>query len=392
MSRPEKHALLSASGAHKWLHCTPSARLEEQFPETQSGYADEGRLAHEIAELKVRKAFLEPMGTRTFNSRLKKLQDNPLYQDEMLRYTDDYLDYILSVVHSFGSRPYIAAETRLDFSHIVPEGFGTADCIIIGGDTMHVIDFKYGKGVPVSSEGNPQMLLYALGALRAYSILYDIHRVIPTVFQPRIENNSSWELSVDELTARGESIKPIAQAAWDGSGECASGEWCRFCRAKALCRARSDFNTALDEFHQMKPPIISNEEVGNILQRGRQLAAWLSDLEDYALSACLAGDLIPGWKAVEGRSVRQFSDQDAAFGILKASGYDEALLYERKPITLAATEKLLGKKTFTELLAEKIVTPPGKPALAPETDKREAITNKTTAAEDFKDNGGNENA
>ena len=393
---PTGHALLSASGAHRWLTCTPSARLEETLPESTSDYANEGRLAHEIAELKLRKAFVEPMGARTFNSRLKKLQEDPLYQEEMLRYTDSYLEYLMQVVHSYEFRPYIAAEKQLNYSSIAPEGFGTGDCIIIGGETLHVIDFKYGKGVPVSAVGNPQMMLYALGAISEYDILYNVLKVKMTIMQPRLDSTSEYEISKDELLQWGESIKPKALAAWDGTGEFIPGEHCRFCRAKAQCRARCDVHTALEDFGRMLPPLISNEEVGQILKRAQQLAAWAKDLEDYALTECLSGNEIPGWKAVEGRSVRQFIDADAAFSAVKAAGYDETLLYERKPLTLASIEKLLGKPSFKEILSEHINSPPGKPTLAPESDKREAVTAKTTAAEDFventkNENGGNEN-
>ncbi|NLO92467.1 MAG: DUF2800 domain-containing protein [Elusimicrobia bacterium] len=378
------HALLSASGAHKWLKCTPSARLEETLPEGTSEYAEEGRLAHEIAELKLRKQFIEPMGMRTFNSRLKKLQANPLYKDEMLHHTDAYLEYVSSITHSFTSPPYVAVEKQLDFSEYVPEGFGTGDCIIIHGDTLHVIDFKYGKGVPVSAEMNPQMQLYALGACAAYSFLYPIANVKLAIVQPRVGEPSEWELPASDLLAWGESVKPVARKAFAGEGDYVSGDHCRFCRARALCRARAEFNTALEEYHQMKPPLISNEEVGAILVRAQNLAKWVKDLEDYALSECLKGNEMPGWKAVEGRSSRQYVDQDEAFKLLIASGIDEALLYQRVPLTLPKVEELLGRKTYTELLVNTghVKTEPGKPTLAPISDKREAIS-RTSATEDF---------
>jgi hypothetical protein len=211
------------------------------------------------------------------------------------------------------------------------------------------------------------------------------------IVQPRLDSISEYSITVEELLAWGESIKPIAQEAFNGKGDFQPGEHCRFCRAKARCRARSEFNTSLEEFHMMKPPLISNEEVGNILVRAQNLAKWVTDLEEYALSECLNGNVIPGWKAVEGRSVRQFTNQDEAFAILKANGIDEAMLYERKPLTLAATEKLLGKAKFNELLVSFISTPPGKPALAPLNDKRESIT-RPSAIDDFKlINGGNDN-
>jgi hypothetical protein len=369
-----EHALLSASGSARWLACTPSARLEAQFPETTSEYAEEGILAHEIAELKLRKAFTEPMGPRKFNNRIKKFKENPLYQDEMLKHTDTYLDYVSGIVHEYAIRPYVAVEKKLDYSAYVPEGFGTGDCIIIGGDTLHVIDFKYGKGVPVSAETNPQMMLYALGAYSAYSFLYPIEKVVMSIVQPRLDSISEFSMPVDDLLYWAtNTVMGAAEKAFKGEGDFVPGEHCRFCRAKSLCRARSEFNTAIEDKYPNKPPLLSNDEVGQLLIKARDLAKWVKDLEEYALAECLAGSEIPGWKAVEGRSVRQFTDIDAAFKILTGEGYDEAVLYERKPITLSATEKLVGKKKFNELLASFIYKPPGKPTLVPESDKREPI-------------------
>ena len=380
---PGEHALLSASGAHRWLHCTPSARLEEQFPDKGSDYAAEGSLAHKLAELKLRKHFTT-IKPSTFKKELKAIQDDLLYKPEMNGYTDAYLDYIKDVTALYPSRPYIAIEQRLDFSHIVPEGFGTGDCIIIGGDTITVIDFKYGQGVPVSPEHNPQMMLYAAGALNTFSLLYSINKVKTAIFQPRIDNISEWETTADEINAWGESIKPAAQAAINGEGEYCAGDWCRFCRAKNLCRARAVFSQEpYEKFNGFTPPLISAEDVGKILSRADVIKKWVADLEEWALSELLNGGEVPGWKAVEGRSNRQFEDTDKAFEAVKADGYDEAVLYERKPITLTAVEKLLGKKKFEEILAPFTIKPSGKPTLAPESDKREAITVKVSAEEAF---------
>lgn len=380
------HALLSASGASKWLNCAPSARLEETFQDTQSEYAAEGSLAHEVAELKLRKYFLEPIGPRKFNNQIKKFKENPLWDDEILKHTDVYLEYVQSIAHQYNSSPYVAVEKKILYDMYVPEGFGTGDCILIGGNTLHVIDFKYGKGVPVPAEDNSQMKLYALGAYAEYSFLYNIETIKLVIIQPRLNNISEYELSAADLLEWGESIKPIAEKAFKGEGEFISGEHCRFCRAKSLCRARSEFNISLEEFNQMKPPLISNEEVGQILEKAQNLAKWVKDLEDYALSACLQGEIIPGWKAVEGRGSRQYTDIDVAFEDLKSEGIDEALLYERKPLTVPALEKVLGKKQYRELLEGKghVKSEPGKPTLVRESDKRESITNKVTPEEAFK--------
>jgi len=360
------------------------------MPDSTSAYAAEGTLAHGIAELKLRKQFLN-LPTRAFNSALKKLQEDALYQDEMLRHTDTYVDYVSQLVHGHKCPPYITAEKRLDFSRWVPEGFGTGDCIVIGGETINVIDFKYGKGVPVSAEENPQMMLYALGALEAYSVLYDIKFAKVIIVQPRLDTVSEWTTSVANLLTWAHNfVAPKAQLAFGGQGDYAPGDHCRFCRAKAVCRVRAENHTALEDFKAMRPPLLSNEEVGQLLERARDLAKWVADLEEYALTECLAGRGVDGWKAVEGRSSRQFVNLDNAFELLKKNGVEEAVLYERRPITLAATERLLGKAKFRDLLSAHVITPPGKPTLVPVTDKREPIT-RASAIDDFKsETGGTE--
>jgi len=243
--------------------------------------------------------------------------------------------------------------------------------------------------VRVSGEGNPQMRLYALGALQEYGFLYPITEIHTAIVQPRLESISEETISVDELLAWGESIKPIAEMAYRGEGEFNAGEHCRFCRAKSVCRARSEQYLALEAFGQAKPPLITDSEVGEILRRAKALAEWVTDLEEYALQQCLAGNQIPGWKAVEGRGSRQYVDLDAAFKALIDAGVDEAVLYERKPLSVAQLEKVLGKAQYRQLLEEPglVRKEPGKPTLVPESDKRPAITAKITAQEAF---GGDE--
>lgn len=374
-----EHALLSASAAHRWLTCTRAPRLEETLPETRSEYADEGRLAHTIAELRLRKQYT-PMKKSEFEKKLNELKSDPLFTNEMMNYIDVYVDYINSITYSFTNQPYIAIEKRLDYSDYAPEGFGTGDCIIINNNELYIIDFKYGKGVPVSAEKNPQMMLYALGAYSESSFLFNIEKVTMVIVQPRLDNISESTISIDELLAWGESIRPIAQKAYNGEGEFVIGEHCRFCRAKALCRARAEFNASIDT--SKSPELLSDEEIGLILTKAQDLKAWVSDLEEYALGAILNGKMIPGWKVVEGRSTRQFADTDKAFEILKQNGIDEAMLYERKPITLTNVEKLLGKAKFNELLKEYVTKSEGKPTLVPESDKREPLK-RPTAQDDF---------
>ncbi|OEH53017.1 hypothetical protein AQ616_18440 [Oceanobacillus sp. E9] len=380
------HALLSASSAVRWLACTPSARLEEQFEDKGSPYAAEGTLAHEIAELKLRKYYTEAMAKSTFTRRLNKLKKQEHYQEEMLKHTDTYLEYLQEITLAMDSVPYVAIEKKVDFSSYVPEGFGTADCIIISKNTLYVNDFKYGKGVQVSAEDNPQMKLYALGAYLEYSFLYPIEKVHMSIVQPRLNSISEYEITIQELLQWGDEIKPIADKAFKGEGEFSPGDHCKFCKAKAVCRARADEYSALDDFHQMKPPLISNDEVGLILEKAQGLDSWVKALKDYALKESLKGNEIPGWKAVEGRGSRNFIDQDKAFKELQEKGIKEAMLFERVPLTVPKIEKQLGKKEFRELVEDAglVQKSPGKPALAKSSDKRQAITNQVDAKDDFK--------
>lgn len=381
------HALLSASGAQKWLHCPPSARLEDQFPDTTSDYAKEGTLAHEIAELKLRQYFLEPMSSREFDKRMKPFKEDPHYDDEMQRHTDTYLEYLKELSLSRKNRPFVTVEQQMDYSAYAPGGFGTADCIMIEGDTLFLNDFKYGKGVTVSAERNPQMMLYALGALKKYGILYPIAQVHLAIIQPRLSNISEWQIGRRDLIIWGDTIvTPQAELADKGEGEFAPGEWCRFCRAKAQCRAYSDKLLSLEKDFgapAKRPALLSPDELASALERGKDLANWYKSVKEFALSQCLAGQEIPGWKAVEGRGSRDYVDQDKAFKHLTDNGINEAMLYERVPLTVPKVEKLLKKKEYDELLVKPglVEKRPGKPALAPTKDKRPAIT---SAEQDFK--------
>lgn len=368
---PETHALLSASAAKRWLNCPPSVRLTENMPDTSSEYAAEGSLAHALGELKLRKRF-ELMKKSVFDKTLKEIKSDERYSAEMDGYTDTYLDYVSSIMHGYTTKPYIAIEKRLDYSHIAPDGFGTGDCLVMCGGDLHIIDFKYGRGVAVSAEDNPQLKLYALGAVREYEMLYAIHDITLHIVQPRTEEgNSSWKISRADLDTWGESIRPVAQLAYEGKGEFKCGDHCRFCKAKATCRARADYILSEAEFSTLLPELLSDEELGKVLERAHLFANWLSDVENYALNAILNGKTITGFKAVEGKSNRKITDIDAAFKELKNRGYDEALLYERAPLGLTALEKLIGgKKKLTELIGGYIEKPQGKPTLVSADDKR----------------------
>ena len=397
---PEKHALLSASSANRWMMCTASARFEEGLPESTSAYAEEGRLAHAIAELKTLKKFT-PMSGRTYTTRLNKLKKEPSYDPEMDKHTDLYIEHLVEQAMLYDTTPTVAAEIMVEFGDYVPEGFGTCDNTMIGGDTLSITDFKYGKGVPVSAQNNPQMRLYALGALKRYFPVYGdtIKKVRMSIDQPRLDSYTTEEITVEELLAWGENIKPIAFKAFSGLGEFIPGEHCRFCRGKALCRARAGVNTALEDFKDCIPlgaspamqadfdatgfkpsNMLTDAEVGDLLIRGQQLIQWYKDLEEYATKTLLDGKPIEGWKLVAGRSVRTFTDQDAALAAVIAAGYDEALVYVRKPKTLTELEKLMGKADFAAKIGSFVVKPLGKPTLALATDKREPYN---PAAADF---------
>lgn len=384
MPTPEIHAKLSASSAHRWLHCPPSVKLAEKFPATTSSYAEAGRLAHSIAELKARKYFgPEPMSARTYSTQLKKLKADEHYEPRMDEATDIYLEHLKSLSMEFDGKPFVALETRVDFSKYVPEGFGTSDCIMIGGEWLIVIDYKNGAGEPVEAEENPQMSLYALGALQVYEPIFGdtIKNVSLVIVQPNAGGIKTWDTTVEALKQWAVDVAaPTAALAWMGEGEFCAGSWCRFCPAKAQCSSRAakmlepepQLGAQPEGLHPTQGPVLTDAEIGEILATAKDLAAWVKDLEAYALSATLDGKEIPGWKAVEGRGSRDWKNQDEAFEALKTKGIDEALLYERKPVSVAGLEKALGKKTFGETTDGLVVKNPGKPTLVPATDNRPA--------------------
>ena len=384
------HALFSPSSAHRWLACPGSVQLEQQFPDNTSSSAEEGTLAHELAEIKLRNYFFtKEYGKRKLNADIKKLKENPFWDDEMLDHTDTYVDYIKSLALSFDAPPSVIIENQVRFDQWIPEGSGTADCILITGNTLCVIDFKYGKSPngKVEAEHNPQLMLYALGAYEAYRMFYPIELIHLSIVQPRLSVEAFvWACTAEELLAFANTAKEKAEEALSENAAFDPGEaTCRYCRARAQCRARADYNVQMAFRVDRKPPLITNDEVGRYLRQGEDVAKWLSDLKDYALRQCLAGKAVPGWKAVEGRGSRDWIDMDKAFSVLQDNGVEEALLWERKPVSLAQIEKLVGKKDFAAQVGDLVVKQPGKPTLVPESDKREAITNQVTAEEAFKE-------
>ena len=369
------HAVLSASGSHRWLNCTPSARLELEFENTGSEAAREGTAAHALCEHKLKRAL--HMRSR------RPVSDYD--SDEMEECTDTYVDFVMEqyeAAKQVCEDPVILIEQRLDFSCYVPDGFGTGDCLIISDDRLHIIDFKYGMGVLVEAENNPQMKLYALGALAVYDALYDIREVSMTIFQPRRENVSTWTVSVEDLKAWAENeLKPRAKMAYDGEGEYLPGEWCTFCRAAVRCRARAEEKLKLAQTEFRMPPLLTDAEIEDILAVLPDLTKWANEITTYALDAALNhGKEWNGFKVVEGRSVRKYRDEAAVAEAAKEAGYKD--IYRQSLIPLTEMQRLMGKDRFEEILGGLITKAPGRPTLVPISDKRPAM-NVSNAINDF---------
>ena len=364
---PSKHAVLSASSSHRWLNCNPSARLEQEFEDRETEAAAEGTAAHALCEHKLCRA-------------LKMQSRKPISKydcEEMDTHTDNYVQFVLETIAQAKEHcadPIINIEQRLDFSCYVPHGFGTGDCIIIADKTLHIIDFKYGQGVLVEAEQNPQMMLYALGALRIYDTLYDIEDVAMTIYQPRRENISTWTITVSNLLSWAENeLVPKAKLAFDGKGEYMPGPWCTFCKAAVKCRARAEEKLALAQYEFAQPPLLTDAEIEEILGKLDDLTRWADEIKSYAQDAALNhGKQWHGYKVVEGRSVRKYSDEEAVIEAANAAGYHDIFRKTLLPIT--EMEKLMGKQEFAEVLSGLIIKPAGKPTLVPITDKRPAMT------------------
>ncbi|CAB0673365.1 DUF2800 domain-containing protein [Corynebacterium diphtheriae bv. mitis] len=375
---PDQHALLSASGAHRWLNCTPSARLESDESESTSAAAEQGTAAHALAEHKLRRA-------------LKQRSKRPVstwVDDEMETLTDDYVAFVqerISIAQASCGDPQVLIEQRLDFSHVVPGGFGTGDCVIIAEPTLQIIDLKYGQGVLVEAAHNPQLMLYALGALHVFGDLYDIETVSVTIYQPRRANVDTWETSVAELEQWAETeVKPKAELAAAGGGEFCPGSWCQFCRIAPTCRARAEANLALAKFEFAPPAELTNAEIADVLAKIPDLKSWAADVEAYALSKAVnQGVVFEGFKLVAGRSVRKYTSETDVAKAAEAAGYRD--IWDRKLITLTAMERLMGKPAFNEILGDLVTKPAGKPALVPASDKRLSL-DLVSAATDFQPN------
>lgn len=371
---PKKHALLSASSSDRWIHCPPSARLSESCEDKGSDYAAEGTDAHSLCEYKLKSA----LGMDATDP----IENLSYYNQEMEDCANGYATFVLEQVETAKDAcpdPMVLIEQRVDFSRWVKDGFGTADCIIIADGTLQIIDFKYGLGVLVSAIENPQMMCYALGALELFDDLYDISTVRVTIFQPRRDNLSTYELSKEDLILwADEVLKPAADLAFAGEGNFHCGEWCGFCKAKNICRARATANMDLARHEFKLPPLLTDEDVGDILGKVDDLVSWAADIKEYALQQAISGKEWPGWKVVEGRSNRKYTNEAAVASAVTKAGFDP---YEQKLLSVTAMQKLLGKSRFDEILAGLIEKPCGKPTLVPESDKRPAM--KNTAQNDF---------
>ena len=381
------HALLSASGSERWLNCPPSARLEDEIKEDASEFAKEGTFAHSLAELKL--AYnLDSITKSKYNTKLKKLKQDKFYSEELEDYVDIYVDFAIEKINEAKARTKDAVmllEAKLDYSPWVPEGFGTGDLVLITDEVLEIVDFKFGRGIEVSATDNSQMRLYALGAINTFGMLYDIETVRMTIHQPRLDNISTDEISTDDLMYWAtNTVMGAADKAFKGEGEFRCGEWCRFCRIKATCRARAQENLKLAKHDFKDPPLLTDDEIAEVMFAADELQSWVKDVQAYALDQAVNhGKDWPGFKLIEGRSYRRYSDEAEAAQILKAAGYSEEQIYTKNLLGITAMEKLLGRKRFNEILETVVIKPPGKPKLAPESDKRPAI--KSTAEIDFKE-------
>jgi len=372
---PTKHAILSASSSHRWLNCNPSARLEQEFEDHETEAAAEGTAAHALCEHKLRK--LLKMRSRKPVSKYDS--------DEMDSYTDGYVDFVSEAIAEAKKNckdPLVLIEQRLDFSCYVPDGFGTGDCLIVSDKVLHIIDFKYGLGVLVDAYENPQMMLYALGALRIFDSLYDIEQVSMSIYQPRRENVSTWTISVDELMDWAENtLVPKARLAFDGEGEYNPGSWCTFCKAAVKCRARAEAKLQLAQYEFAMPPLLTDAEIEDILGKLDDLTKWANEIVAYAQDAAINhGKVWRGYKVVESKTNRKYTDEAAVAQAANAAGYRD--IYRKSLITITEMEKLMGKKNFSDILGALVIKPQGKPTLVPASDKRPAI-NVTGAKQDF---------
>lgn len=384
------HALLSASGASRWINCTPSARLEEEYGKDEtSTYAAEGTLAHEFAELIIRHTILHELSQAEFEVRYYELIENDLYTEDMLDYVYQYVDYVkdeLTASCTETADAILIVEEKVDLRQWIPESFGSCDAIIIADGTMKVMDLKYGKGVPVSAIGNKQLMLYALGAYDKYCLMYNITQIDLHIVQPRINNINSWSVNTEELLKWADTtVIPAAQMAFDGKGQLKSGDWCKFCKVKARCRELYKANIELAKYDFASPQdLLTDEEIADIIDKVPRLVEWANSVLAYATEEAVEnGKVWPGHKLVAGRYTRKFTNEIDVANTLMKEGFERDIIFDTKLKSLTALEKVTGKKAFEALLGAYVVKSEGKPTLVPLSDKRPAI-GMEDAINDFK--------
>jgi hypothetical protein len=373
------HAILSASGSKRWLACTPSARLEATLPDPQRNntgfdFSKEGTMAHSLAEAKLRLQFNQ-ITSEEYEREYEIIKDTPYYNEEFETHVDNYVLYVRSQIGD-NDRPLF--EQKVDFSDWVPDGFGTADVVILNKNSIHVIDLKFGRGIPVSAKDNSQLRLYALGAWSKFKEEFpDITEVKYTIHQPRLDSITSDQTTVHKLVDWSNYfVKPKAKKAWSGSGDFIPGDWCQFCKAKAQCRARADFNTELAVSEFRDPPLLSQQEIQNVLSKAQDLRTWVNDVEDFSLNQAVNKNIIPtGYKLTTSVTHRKITDSQLAAQVLKERGIPETQIWEPvKMKSIATLEKLAAKGQVVLWLGELVQRPEGQPKLVRDT---------TTAKEDF---------
>lgn len=397
-----KHANLSASGAELWSNCPGSVHMATLYPGSSSPAAAEGTLAHALAETMILDR-LQGVKPEEFEAHDAKITD--FYSrhadmggsfEGMKKILEPYVDFIFEefeALRKLDPAAELMTEQHVDFSHVVPGGFGTSDVVIIGADTCEVIDLKYGKGVPVSAKNNPQIRLYTIGTMEAFSLTYNFSKVKMVIYQPRLDSVTCEEMTADVLTKWGEYvIKPAAERALAKKPDYHPGKWCKshFCPGAGACKARAEKAKEFERFISMRQQddaVLTTDAMGHALTQARLYTVWAKDLESEVFDAAQNGQEIPGWKLVESKSNRKYKDEDAVARAVMLAGYDKALLYEHKLIGVSKLSSLMGKKEFKSVLEDRglVYKPEGAPTLAPESDKRPAINDNKVKASDFED-------
>lgn len=382
------HAILSPSGATRWMACTPSARLEEFFVDSGSDFAREGTLAHNLGELGLSN-FLRLLSEEDYLAELAIFKADPMYNATMQDHVDNYVAFVIEQYEELKKEDpsaVIFIEKKLDITEYVPEGFGTGDAVLLSNRVLKIIDLKYGQGVRVECEKNKQMMLYGLGALKAFDFMYDVQEVEMIIYQPRMSNISSYSMMAYDLLHWADTeLRPKARQAYNGEGEFNPGNHCKFCKAKAQCKYLAEYNLRIAKYEFRDEFFLTDEEVADIMDRASMFTDWIEAVKKFAFKQALEGKQWPGYKLVEGRSNRKYSDELKVAEVLKQNGIPEDKIYTRSLLGITALEKAISKAKFNALLNDLVYKPSGAPTLVPDTDKRPVFTGKVEASDDFKD-------